>query len=500
MSRLYLLNYQPTFDTSGVKKSHKSRGKKTRRKKQGKSGKGSQPLTTKPDADHDSVGVTVKDHDADKTSYSSYAGVKFGGNILNAGGTVFAKGRPLDGLSIDRRAYDHISSSSQTNSVIPRQRIPQGLFHLAQILNDEPKDPARLLLTGNAIPDLLFNQKPNDFDCLVNADLDELNDFLQSQDYATDKINAKHYPLLQVYILDDKGLPTTVGMGYLKREPHQSLEDAIQDNMANRDFAISALYADITEACRQGDVQPIDVIGGEGFKALQKRQITMHETNGLTAEDQLRQDPTRLLRLANLLIKYSGRMVLSDEIQSAVSQPRLQWLPQTGPILITDDVVLLGQDSWADARYGDYDHSLMAMNDSRLIEDLSSARAQGSQSLKAAMQRLADEDAQTLDGDIQRALADYNPSQVIVTTHVPPFKEACFHRGQSTGDDVIPFYTSKATGDVLLKAAKNNPLIGFNVLCGHTHGQAFYQPVDNLQVNVGGVSYGDPQIQAIWCV
>ena len=309
--------YQCTLKTSGADKGHQSRGKKTRNK-QGKSGKGSQPLTTKPDADHDSDGVTEKDHEADKTSYSSYEGVEFGGNILSAGGIVFAKGRPLDDLSIDCRAYDRISSSSQTNSVIPRQRIPQGLFHLAQILNDEPKDPARLLLTGNAIPDLLFNQRPNDFDCLVNTDLDELNDFLQSQGYATCKINAKRYPLLKVPVLDDKGLPTTVEMGYLKCEPHQSLEDAIQENMANRDFAISALYADITEACRQGDVQPIDVIGGEGFKALQKRQITMHETNGLTAEDQLRQDPTRLLRLANLLIHYAGRMELSDELKSAV--------------------------------------------------------------------------------------------------------------------------------------------------------------------------------------
>lgn len=310
--------YQCALKTSGADKGHQSRGKKTR-KKRGKSGKeGSQPLTTKPDTDHDSVSVTEKDHEADKPSYSSYEGVEFGGNILSAGGTVFAKGRPLDDLSIDCRAYDPISSSSQTNSVIPRQRIPQSLFHLAQMLNDEPKDPARLLLTGNAIPDLLFNQRPNDFDCLVNADLDELNCFLQSQGYATCKINAKRYPLLKVPVLDDKGLPTTVEMGYLKCEPHQSLEDAIQENMANRDFAISALYADITEACRQGDVQPIDVIGGEGFKALQKRQITMHETNGLTAEDQLRQDPTRLLRLANLLINYSGRMILSDQLKTAV--------------------------------------------------------------------------------------------------------------------------------------------------------------------------------------
>ena len=182
------------------------------------------------------------------------------------------------------------------------------------------------------------------------------------------------------------------------------------------------------------------------------------------------------------------------------SQPSLQWLPQTAPVAITDDVVLLGQDGWADARHGDYDHSLMAMNDSRLIEKLRNARAQGSQSLKAAMQRLADEDAEQLENDIHQALADCNPSQVIVVTHVPPFKEVCFHRGQSTGDDVIPFYTNKATGDVLLKAAKNNPLIEFNVLCGHTHGQAFYQPVDNLQVNVGGVRYGDPQIQAVWSV
>lgn len=182
------------------------------------------------------------------------------------------------------------------------------------------------------------------------------------------------------------------------------------------------------------------------------------------------------------------------------SHLRLQWLPEIGPLPLTDSVVLLGQDGWADARYGDYDNSLMAMNDSRFIEDLLLARQQGAQSLKAAMQRLADDDAKQLADNLKQALITYKPKQIIIVTHVPPFQEACFHRGQPTSNDIIPFYTSKAIGDILLQAAMDNPLTEFKVLCGHTHGQAFYQPTHNLHVHVGGVTYGDPKIQAVWSV
>ncbi len=67
-------------------------------------------------------------------------------------------------------------------------------------------------------------------------------------------------------------------------------------------------------------------------------------------------------------------------------------------------------------------------------------------------------------------------------THIPPFKEACLYQGKISGDDWLPFFGSKASGDVLLEIAQQNHDIEFLVLCGHTHGKACYSPLNNLTV------------------
>ena len=45
---------------------------------------------------------------------------------------------------------------------------------------------------------------------------------------------------------------------------------------------------------------------------------------------------------------------------------------------------------------------------------------------------------------------------VLVLTHVPPFREACWHEGRISGDDYLPYFACKATGDVLLDEASGD--------------------------------------------
>lgn len=71
------------------------------------------------------------------------------------------------------------------------------------------------------------------------------------------------------------------------------------------------------------------------------------------------------------------------------------------------------------------------------------------------------------------------------------------HDGQVSNDDYLPFFASKITGDVLLEAAKDNPKIEFLVLCGHTHSDSYYKPLDNLTVKAGSVEYGKPTVQEV---
>ena len=64
------------------------------------------------------------------------------------------------------------------------------------------------------------------------------------------------------------------------------------------------------------------------------------------------------------------------------------------------NIVLLGQDGWADGRYGDFTNSLVVLNDSRLIEELFQQSCLGRNNLGEKMRTLADADAIALEKNI----------------------------------------------------------------------------------------------------
>jgi hypothetical protein len=85
----------------------------------------------------------------------------------------------------------------------------------------------------------------------------------------------------------------------------------------------------------------------------------------------------------------------------------------------------------------------------------------------------------------------------MILTHVPPFPDVCFYENQPTNDDYLPYFASKATGDVLLCAAQKYPSTEFEVLCGHTHHYATKDVLANLNVTVGEAEYYQPRVQSI---
>jgi predicted MPP superfamily phosphohydrolase len=175
---------------------------------------------------------------------------------------------------------------------------------------------------------------------------------------------------------------------------------------------------------------------------------------------------------------------------------QLFWLPVSGIQLLTNDIILLGQDGWSDGRLGDYQNSKVALNDSRMIIDLAQKKILGNSQLLEKMQQLADMDAVALQNDLARAVSQH-PKRIIVLTHIPPFKGACFCNGKNSDKNWLPFFSSKATGDVLMQVANNNPSIDFLVLCGHTHSEGSYQPIANLAIKAGKAEYYHPVVQEI---
>lgn len=71
------------------------------------------------------------------------------------------------------------------------------------------------------------------------------------------------------------------------------------------------------------------------------------------------------------------------------------------------------------------------------------------------------------------------------------------HMGKISDDEWLPYFASKAMGDVLLLSAQQNPSIKFLVLSGHTHSEANYQPLSNLTIKAGRAEYGRPELQEV---
>jgi predicted phosphohydrolase len=195
---------------------------------------------------------------------------------------------------------------------------------------------------------------------------------------------------------------------------------------------------------------------------------------------------------------YRGQI---NEVRNAMSaltesNKNLFWLPVSGIQELDQDTFLVGQDGWADGRYGDYANSTVVLNDSRMISELFQEKMLGRYQLLEKMQQLADADALSLKEDLIKAVSK-NPKKILVLTHVPPFKEACLHMGKMSDENWLPYFSSKAIGDVLVDIAGQHPTIDFLVFCGHTHSEAKYQSIGNLVVEAGKAEYYRPEIQKI---
>ena len=110
--------------------------------------------------------------------------------------------------------------------------------------------------------------------------------------------------------------------------------------------------------------------------------------------------------------------------QAAVSR-WLRYLPAVGVVPLSANTALVGHDSWADGRLGDFFQSEVVLNDYVLITEL---RNLSKRRRYAKLNALGDEAADFLGNRVCEALAGW--SNILVLTHVPPFREACWHEAR----------------------------------------------------------------------
>ena len=198
---------------------------------------------------------------------------------------------------------------------------------------------------------------------------------------------------------------------------------------------------------------------------------------------------------------YRGSVAGTRRQVEYVVGERLVYLSQSGVVELTPNTALVGHDGWADARLGDLDSSEVILNDFLLIDDLQcwrDTRTLNKPALRRALEALGDEAAAYLKSVLAPAAERY--PNVIVATHIPPFREAAWYEGRPSADDFLPFFACKAMGDALLEAARAHSQCQILVLCGHTHGGGELQVRENLRVLTGAAECGQPKVERVFPV
>jgi len=194
--------------------------------------------------------------------------------------------------------------------------------------------------------------------------------------------------------------------------------------------------------------------------------------------------------LGNHDFYHSSITQVRQEVRELCSQrEKLVYLTDVRCVELSELTGLAGHDGWADARIGDYERSMVMMNDYRLIEDFTGLHKE---ERWPVLKALGDEAAASVRRALPRALDRYE--RVFFVTHVPPLREACWYNGRISNDEWAPHFTCKAVGDALLEIAREYPQRQLTVLCGHTHSPGEYWPMPHVRIITGGAEYGFPAV------
>jgi len=171
-------------------------------------------------------------------------------------------------------------------------------------------------------------------------------------------------------------------------------------------------------------------------------------------------------------------------------QPLLKWLHKEGVIALSEEIGLIGVDSWADGRAGHYWESNVELADHRLIGDLKGLDAAGR--LKV-IQRFANEAEEILGRSLDSALTQFKT--VFVVSHVPMFYEACLGPDRRVSGPLwMPHYVWHQGGIAIGDVLQNNAHGHVIVLSGHTHSDIRLRIDDRISIWVASAEYDNPVI------
>ncbi|MDX1946661.1 MAG: metallophosphoesterase [Pirellulaceae bacterium] len=177
-----------------------------------------------------------------------------------------------------------------------------------------------------------------------------------------------------------------------------------------------------------------------------------------------------------------------------LARPNLHYLTlATDPIALSPRMGLIGHDSWADGRAGDYDNSTAMLNDYLVIREFAGLTPE---LRKDRMRVFGDEAAQHIRKQLDDAMQRFD--HVMLLTHVPPFRELCYHKGELLDDNWAPHFCCLGVGEAIVEVMRDYPKRRVTVLCGHLHSSSQHNPLPNVSVMIGGAEYGKPAIVRVF--
>lgn len=170
----------------------------------------------------------------------------------------------------------------------------------------------------------------------------------------------------------------------------------------------------------------------------------------------------------------------------------LNWLPTSGVVELTENTGLIGHGGWADGRLGKGERSHVLLNDYFYISEFKNLPHRDRFRM---LNQLGDQAAEYFRALLPAAAARFG--NLLLLTHVPPYRESCWHEGAISDDEFLPHFACQIVGEVLTDVMQNYPESKLTVLCGHTHSRGELEIAPNILVKTGEARYKKPQVQEL---
>jgi predicted phosphohydrolase len=179
------------------------------------------------------------------------------------------------------------------------------------------------------------------------------------------------------------------------------------------------------------------------------------------------------------------------DVLSAAKTLGITYLTKENATILSSNTALVGTDGWADGGFGNA-HGPLIMGDWTCIKDLKPIyKVFGVGKLTDFVKKLAEQEVANVASKISKIVSSHE--NIIIVTHIPPWKEATWHEDAISNNTFLPWFSSKIMGEYLLDVANINKDNKFTVLCSHTHGAGVFIAANNLRCYTGFADYRHPQ-------